>query len=894
VAASDTTGMAGLPTGTLTLLFSDIEGSTLTLNRLGPRWGEALSTHRAILREVFATFGGVEMGTEGDSFFVVFTSARDALLAAVEGQRRLQRYDWPDGVPIRVRMGVHTGEPQRHEDGYIGIDVHRAARIAGTASGCQVVVSEACRLLAGPAGAGVEVRDLGWHRLKDLAEPEHLFDLVVDGLVSDFPSLRSIGRPANLPAATTPLVGREGELAELGAAIVDPQQRLLTLTGPGGSGKTRLAIAVASALEHDFPAGIFFVDLSTADRVPTMWLGIAEAVDIAGDSEELPRDRVLRFLADKTALVILDNLEQIAGADTVVGELLSRSAGLKVVATSRRPLHLVSEYEHPVPPLELPVGTVVGPDDAARSGAVELFVRRARMVRPSFQMTDTNVAAVVELCRRLDGLPLAIELAAARSRLLSPQALLSRLDHTLGSGVAESDRAERQRTLAATIAWSYDLLNPSEQEVFRKLGVFPAQCDLAAVEAVLDIRGVDPLDTVAHLVDVSLVRVVDGPDGEPRLSMLETIREFARHQLVEAGQYDEIRLRHARWCSELAVEMKELMSGPRQMEALDRVARVEEDVRWALDWCLRPVSQVGRGRAHYGVELVRTMTTYWYRFGYAAEGRGWLDRALETAGGEDSIDTINVLHGLGIMQLQQGDAEPAAKGLERGLEMARRLADKSLEARLLNSLGITLRVLGEVSEARRLLELSVQICQHIGDLNRESTALSNLAVLLIDAGNWPEALDAARDAVAASGALDDAWAQATDECNLTMALLRVEGPETALPYLAGVTPRALAMGDAELTVSIVEMFAAIVAELGDARLAARLLAAADQHRESLGMPRSKPDQDHLDRSFDADGLRASRVWSDGYDEGRGLGIDAAVELALSASTSSKLASGVSD
>ena len=886
--------MSSLPTGTLTLLFSDIEGSTLTLNRLGPRWGEALSAQRAILREVFATFGGVEMGTEGDSFFVVFTSARDALVAAVEGQRRLQRYDWPDGVPLRVRMGLHTGEPQRHEDGYIGLDVHRAARVAGTASGSQIVLSEATKLLAGALDGGLLVRDLGWHRLKDLADPEHLFDLVVDDLIVDFPALRSIGTPANLPTAATPLVGRDGELAELSAAITEPQLRLLTLTGPGGSGKTRLAIAVASALEHEFPAGIFFADLSTADRVATMWVGIADALDVAGEAEDLPSDRVRRFLADKAALVILDNLEQIADADRVVAELLGRSAGLKVVATSRRPLHLVSEYEHPVPPLELPVGPVADPDDASRSGAVQLFVQRARMVRPSFQLTDSNVAAVVELCRRLDGLPLAIELAAARSKLLSPQALLSRLDHMLGTGVAAADRAERQRTLAATIAWSYDLLTPSEQEVFRKLGVFPAQCDLAAVEAVLEIRDADPLDTVAHLVDVSLVRIVDGPDGEPRLTLLETIREFARHELAVTGEYDETRLRHARWCSELAVEMKGLMTGPRQMEALDRIAQIEEDVRWALDWCLRPLSEAGRERAHYGVELVRTMTTYWYRFGYAAEGRGWLDRALEVVGGEDSTDTIDVLHGLGIMQLQQGDAEPAAKGLRRALEMARRLDDRTLEARLLNSLAITLRVLGEVTEGRQLLEQSAQIAKEIGDLKRESTALSNLAVLLVDAGDWPQALIAAREAVSASSALDDAWAQTTDECNLTMALLRVEGPGPAFQYLSEVTPRALAMGDAELTVSIVEMFAAIVSELGAAQLAARLLGASDKHRESLGMPRSKPDQDHLDRSFDAESVRGDPGWSKSYDEGRDLSIEGAVDLALSASASSELVTDVAE
>jgi predicted ATPase/class 3 adenylate cyclase len=880
--------MADLPSGVITMLFSDIEGSTLTLSRLGPRWGEALSAQRAILRSVFAAHDGIEMGTEGDSFFLVFTSARHAVLAAVDGQRRLQQHEWPDSVPIRVRMGLHTGEPQRHEDGYIGLDLHRAARIAGTSGGGQIVVSEATRLLAGALGEQVHVRDLGWHRLKDLSQAEHLFDLVVDGLVSDFPPLRSIGTLANLPTAPTPLVGRDGELAELRAKITDQQVRLLTLTGPGGTGKTRLAVGIAQALEHAFPAGIFFSDLSTADRAATMWLGIADALDAAGESEELPRERALRFLSDRSALLILDNLEQIVDADRVVGELLSAAPAVKVVATTRRPLHLVSEYEHPVPPLDLPARTVSDPAAAARAGAVELFVRRARMVRPSFQMTEANVAAVVELCRHLDGLPLAIELAAARSKLLSPQALLSRLDSTLGSGVVAADRAERQRTLASTIAWSYDLLTPAEQEVFRKLGVFASQCDLAAVEAVLDISGVDPLDAVAHLVDVSLVRIVDGADGEPRVLLLETIAAFARHQLERAGQAQETRLAHARWCSELAKEMSALTTGPRQMEALDRLAGVEEEVRQALDWCLRPIDEVGEERLQYGIALVRAMHPYWYRFGYAAEGRGWASRALEMAGRVDSADTLDVLHALGVLQIQQGDLDPAVQGLQRALEMARRLADGSREARQLNSLGIALRMRGDLDEARQHIELSASIARERGEEMRLSTALSNLPMIFMDAEQWPEALQAARDAVAVSSRLDDDWGFVTDEFNLSMALLYVEGPTAALAHLARLTPRAVALADAELNVSVVEMFAAIHAELGDARMAGQLLAASDKSRKTLGMPRAAPDDRLLERAFNSTGVRSTHEWTSGYEEGRTLGTDAAIARALAASESAEM------
>jgi predicted ATPase len=819
---------------------------------------------------------------------VVFTAARQAVLAAIEGQRRLQQHEWPDAVPLKVRMGLHTGEPQRHEDGYIGLDVHRAARIASAASGCQIVVSEPTRLLAAPLLDAV-VRDLGWHRLKDLAEPEHLYDVVGTGLASDFPPLRSVGAPANLPTASTPLVGRDREAEELRALLSGPEVRLLTLTGAGGSGKTRLAVEVSRALEHAFPAGIFFADLSTASEVESMWLGITDALDAAGTADELPRDRALRFLADRQVLLILDNLEQIPEADTVVGELLRSAARVKVVATSRRPLHLVSEYEHPVPPLELPTGAVSDPVEAAESGAVELFARRARMVRPSFTVTESNVAAVVEVCRRLDGLPLAIELAAARSKLLSPQALLSRLDHTLGSGVTSADRAERQRTLAATIAWSYNLLSQPEQGVFRELGVFASQCDLSAVEAVLDVSGADSLDTVAHLVDVSLVRIVDGPDGEPRLSMLETIRSFARHELALTHQDEETRLRHARWCGQVAGEMNALMSGSRQMEALDRLSGIAEDIRSALQWCLRPASEEGHERISCGLDLVRQMTSYWYHLGYAAEGRGWLSRALEVAEAADSLETVDTLHGLALLQLQQGDVIPAANGFARALDLTRRLGDVSREARELNSLGVALRASGDTTEAQRLITRSVELSRTIGNKKRESTAVSNLALLLIDAQKWSEALRASRAAVALSATLDDAWGMVADEFNLTMPLLHVEGAGAAYAHLAGLTPRALSLEDAELTVEIVEMFALVLLELDHHELSARLLAAADRHRAEVQIPRTVPDQALLDRSFEL--ARTYPEWEPSYEEGRSLDVLNAISQALSLGVTSEMTTG---
>jgi len=878
--------MRRLPTGTLTLLFSDIEGSTLMLNRLGTRWGEALSAQRSILREVFDEHGGHEMGTEGDSFFVVFSSAQRALLAAIQGQRRLQQHPWPDGVPLKVRMGLHTGEPDRHEDGYVGIDVHRAARIAATASGGQAVLSAATQTLVGHP-EGVSVRDLGWHRLKDIEEPEHLYDAVAAGLPDAFPPLRSLGTRANLPTYATELLGRSTELAGVSHAIEESGARLVTLTGPGGTGKTRLAVAVASELQNRFPCATFFAPLHTADRAALMWAGIVEAIGASGDVEQPPDERALRFLSERPALLVLDNLEQIADADVVVSRLLTDAPQVRLIATSRRPLHLVDEQEYPVSVLAVPDDGAVDRLSAGRAGAVDLFVRRATMVRPSFGLTDENVADVVALCRRLDGLPLAIELAAARSRLLSPRALLGRIDDRLGDGVTASDRTERQRTLGATIAWSYDLLDEEDQCIFRRLGVFSGSVDLMAIEAVAGSGERDPLDVVAHLVDVSLVQIVEASDGEPLISMLETIRRFARERLKASGEFEETRLRHARWCQQVARENVGLLHGPTQMSALDRISAVDEEIRAALDWCLHPAREAASAeRRECGYALLQPLTTYWYRFGYAAEGRGWHDRALRIVESDDSADSttfVDALHGMGILAVQQFDLTPGTQALERALEMSRRLGDVDLEARESNSLGIARREAGDIAGGRQLIERSIVLARQIRNPRREATALANVVLLYTDAGDYAAAVDAAREAIAADEALGDPWGVAITQCNLVLALLYIEGPRTAYEHLAEVAADAVALGDIELSIGILELFAIVLARLGHVETAASLLGASDKQRDLAGMPRSPPDQQHLDRSVvPARRVLAEQDWDSAYATGQTMSLDEAVSEGLAA------------
>ena len=488
--------MRQFPSGTVTFLFTDIEGSTKLLHELGDDYADALSEHRRALRAAFEANSGVEVDTQGDAFFVAFSRARDALAAAREGQEALG-----DG-PVRVRMGVHTGEPLVTDEGYVGIDVHRAARIAAVGHGGQVLVSQSTRELAGADG----LRDLGEHRLKDLTASERLYQLG-DG---EFPPLKSLNQ-SNLPVQPTPFVGREKELGEVLALLRAPSTRLLTLTGAGGSGKTRLAVQAAAEVVDDFEHGVWWVPLQ-AVRDPAR-------VGAAIGSTLGAREELAGHIGSKQMLLVLDNFEQVAEAAPELGELLAACLGLRLLVTSRELLRLAAEREYSVPPL-------------VEQESVGFFLSRARAARPGFEPDEH----VLPICRRLDHLPLALELAAARVKALSTAQILERLEHALPllTGGAR-DLPERQRTLRGAIAWSYELLPAGEQEAFRRLGIFSGGWTLEAAEQV---AGAD-IDALQSLVEKSLVRF-----DEERYSLLETIREFAHERLDEAGELDEARRRH--------------------------------------------------------------------------------------------------------------------------------------------------------------------------------------------------------------------------------------------------------------------------------------------------------------------------------------------------------------
>ena len=698
--------------GTVTFLFTDIEGSTRLLQALGPDYRDVLERHAAILRDALVTHEGVEVSTEGDSFFAVFHSASQAVAATVAVQSALAEERWPEGQRVRVRMGLHTGEGQPGGGSYVGLDVHRAARIAAVGHGGQVLLSAATRpLVEGTLPEGVSLRDLGVHRLKDLEQPEHLAELTIAGLVQHFPPLRTLETPSNLPTELSSFIGRQRELDEIGGLLATT--RLLTLTGPGGTGKTRLAIRTGARVGHRLRDGVFFVDLAPLNDSALVGPTIARSLGLSDQAERPIVDLLKTHLEPRELLLVLDNFEHLLPAAEFVDGLLAAAPKLRVLVTSRILLNLYGEQTYEVPPLALP-NPADPPDLAELSGneAVALFLERARAATPDFAVTKESARAIAEICVRLDGLPLAIELAASRIRVLQPQEILARLQqHLPVLAGGPSNLPARQRTLRATIEWSYELLHPPEQRLFVRLAVFAGDCTLEAADAVCNPKGelgLNTLDGLASLVDHSLVRRYGGPD-ESRFRMLETIREYGQDRLEADDTVDGIGARHIDYYRDLAEVAEAHFMVPEQVAWLDRFEREHDNVRAALSRVL----EVADAGTETGLRLAAALWHFWLQRGYLREGRAWLEALLSLQFEFPSPIRAKAYTALGGLAYWLSDAEATENAYESAVRISSQTGDRDAEAEALYNLAFVPVMRGDYPESRRRFEASLGLATEL-------------------------------------------------------------------------------------------------------------------------------------------------------------------------------------
>jgi predicted ATPase/class 3 adenylate cyclase len=886
-------------TGTVTFLFTDMEGSTRLLQQLGNNYAAVLTTQQQLLRQAFEAHHGRIVDSQGDSFFVAFARAVDAVNAAVKAQQALATYPWPDGSAVRVRIGLHTGEPTVAGERYVGIDVHRAARIGAAGHGGQVLLSQTTRDLVETAlPEAVSVRDLGEYRLKDLRHPKRIFQLVIAGLPADFPPLKTLDTlPNNLPLQLTSFIGRERELREVKQLLAEA--RLLTLTGPGGSGKTRLALQVAAESIEQFRDGVFLVALAPITEPGLVVSTIAQTLGIAESSGRSILDSLKEYLQARHMLLFLDNFEQVISAAPHLMELLAACSQLKLLITSREGLRVRGEREYPVPPLALPNLTEQTPLEAlSQYAAVKLFIQRAQAIKPDFHVTHETAPAVAEICYRLDGLPLAIELAAARIKLLSPRAMLARLEHRLEfltSGAR--DLPIRQQTLRNAIAWSYDLLNEDEQKLFRRLSVFVGGCTLSAVEAVASDRqggkrGGEQaygavLDQLSSLLDKSLLREVESTNGEPRFAMLELLREYGLEQLELSGEPEAVRHRHATFFLALAEQAEASRESADQVYWMNRLEQEHDNLRAALEW-----SKTAEGTGEICLRLASTLGLFWEARGYFSEGRERLSSVLSTETAQarttararllaraaelayrqsDYPATISLageslaicrevsdrqgisaaLIKLGNAATEVGDYAAAKECLEEALTIWRELKDKHGIARALISFGWAALRSGDYHLANARLEESLALSRELGDTRSIGFELSGLGEVALRQGDYARARRLVEESLELRRQMGNKWGVGVSLGTLGWAAMREGDWDRAVARLGESLDVRREIGDKGGSAWCLERLAEVAMAQGQAEKAVRVFGAAAALRDSIGSVIDSVDQPDYERTVAA-------------------------------------------
>jgi predicted ATPase/class 3 adenylate cyclase/DNA-binding winged helix-turn-helix (wHTH) protein len=906
-----------LPGGTVTFLFSDIEGSTRLMAQLGERYADVLLEHRRVIRAAFDAHGGREVHTQGDGFFVAFARASDAIAAAVSAQRVLARREWPQGFTVRVRMGVHTGEAAVWQGSYVGLAVNRAARICSAGHGGQVLISGATHaLLPHDLPPDVALRDLGRHRLRDIDDPEHLFQLVVGDLPADFPPLAATAASpvgpvgaGMLPPAPNRTIGREDEVRQIALQIRTGAERLLTLTGPGGVGKTRLALEAARAAETDFEHGARFISLASARLAGEVPAAVVNQLAIVALAGEAGQDALERFLADKRILLVLDNAEHVlsAAADVVAG-LIASCPALTVLATSRAPLNLAGERCWPVAPLEVS-DRDADDDNAAPAAAVELFVERVRARDPAFQLDEHTAGPVTDICRQVDGLPLGIELAAARCGLLSPAEMAERLGAALTPlGEGPRDAPARQRTLRATIDWSYQLVTEAERRCFVRFAAFRGGATIAAAEDVSDAD----LETLERLVAQSLLARRTGEAGT-RLVMLETIRAYAADRLDQSSERNAVHERHYRHFLALATRhgSERAVMGRAHREHLERLDADVDNLHAALDWA------TDRRDAERALALVAALGGYWTmrnRFAYALERS---DAALALAGADAypelrvralmtrAVSSGRLGGGLGLPDAEEAESIARALGDPRVLfealrfradrenivnrpHVAARYADEALSLAtaagdrwaMAYSAHMKATAVTTIDELRERVLTAASLLDEVGHVVGLAGLLNRATYLALVLGSVADAKVFGDRALGIVRELDDPFDWMMLQTHVGLAAVLDGDIDTARRAVR----QALELSH-ELAVPLVvgealRVLAAVAAIGDDLARAARLVGAASSHTYE------RVDNDGIDAKLDTTLFRPARsrygeaAWDAAGTEGAALSLQEAIAYAL--------------
>jgi predicted ATPase/class 3 adenylate cyclase len=903
-------------------LFTDIEGSTKLWEHDAQVMQAALARHDEILRDAIEERGGYVFKTIGDAFCAAFPTAPEALEAALESQRGLVSSEGEQIGPLRVRMALHTGAAEERDGDYFGPPVNRVARLLSAAHGGQVLLSLATQELvrdASPVDARLE--DLGERRLKDLFRPERVFQITTPDLPSEFPPLRTLeSLRNNLPLQPTPLVGREREVEEVCERLRQEDIRLLTLTGPGGTGKTRLALQAAADLLEDFEDGVFFVYLAATTDPDLFLTQVAGALGLQ-ESGDVPLEDLLKeYLGRRELLLVLDNFEQLLSAVPLVGELLSAAPRLKGLATSRIPLGIYGEHEYAVPPLSVPDTKRLPPIEVlSQYEAVRLFIDRASAAKRGFEITSENAPAVAEICARLDGLPLAIELAAARIKLLPPKVLLTRLANRLKLLTGgPKDLPARQRTLRGAIEWSHDLLEEGEKTLFARLSVFSGGRTLEAIEAICNAEGdlpVDALDGVSSLLDKSLLVREETSEEESRFVMLETIHEFAREMLQESGEAAEVSRLHAEYFLTFAEEAEPELEGPDQVAWMERLEADLDNFRAALSWLLEV------GEVELALRIGAALSLFWRIRGHLSEGRRWLSEGLSGGDAAPAGVRARAMLVLGDLAWKQGDYPQGEEKLEASLALCREAGDRRGEAQALNSLGFIASEHNDLERAEKLLEESLALGRKASMPVVINSALNSLAALAAYRNDYARATVLLEEGLGIARAAGDvrgiaihttslgATAVVTGEFERAEALLQ-QGREmfwklgdwlhVSVADL-NLGNLALARNDFDLAEKqglkvildlqeradvfgidgALDILASVTASRGEIRRAARIWGGVEGYRDARDIPWAPDEREMIEPRIDAARTRLDEAdWTMAWEEGRAMTLDQAVDYAL--------------